>query len=237
MQSDLARLLEAAQSAAPDAEWLGLRRRTGYQQVFVAQDGAMELAAEGSDNGIMVEAFHAGQFGYAATPDTSPSGIAAAAKNALIAAKAASGLGVHRFSLDVRPPTRTEWHSPRVKKAAVPADIVYDFLFKACAALKVSDAVIQTQSMIESGSYEYELVSTNGAAIEQSIHYMGINLQAIARDGTIVQRRTANGPRGLTRQGGWELLDMPALLQKAHIVGKEAVELLCAQNCPSDRRT
>jgi len=64
-----------------------------------------------------------------------------------------------------------------------------------------------------------------------------LSLQAVARRGSVVQVRTANGHRGLTRQGGWELFDVPVLLEKARFVGTEAVELLGAETCPSDRRT
>ncbi|OHD77701.1 MAG: Zn-dependent protease, partial [Spirochaetes bacterium RIFOXYC1_FULL_54_7] len=127
--------------------------------------------------------------------------------------------------------------SPRLCKAPVAPNDIFAFLFDACTALKANDKVIQTLAMVESGRYDYELVSTTGADIEQSLHYIGTTLQAVARDGDVVQRRTANGPRGLTRQGGWELLDLPGLLGKAARVGQEAVELLSAEPCPSDRRT
>jgi len=156
---------------------------------------------------------------------------------ALACAKAAGGRGVQRFDQSVRPATRLSWETPRARKSPVAPDGVFSFLIDACGALKASDEVIQTSSLVEVGRYDYELVSTNGADIEQSIHYLGTSLQAVARRGDVVQLRTANGPRGLTRQGGWELLDVEALLTDARRVGLEAVELLGAATCPSDRRT
>ncbi|MFH2113396.1 MAG: DNA gyrase modulator, partial [Spirochaetota bacterium] len=237
MQYDLRRLLDAATAGAPGATWVGLRKRRTATTSHVARDGTFDQSASNHDEGIMVEVLHSGQFGYAATPDLSPAGVAAAARLALMTAKSAAGRGVHDFDASVRPPTKATYSSHRLRKAPVAPDGIFAFLFDACAALKADDKVIQTLAMVESGRSDFELVSTAGADIEQSLHYIGTTLQAVARDGEIVQRRTANGPRSLIRQGGWELLDMAGLLEKAAQVGNEAVELLSAEPCPSDRRT
>lgn len=237
MRSDMRRLLDAAGSAAKEASWLGLRRRKTSGNFYIARDGAFDQALGGCDEGVMVEVLFDGTFSYAATPDMSPQGVARAAARALAGAKAAAGHTIHKFDASVRPATVTKYETPRILKSAQSADGVFDFLTHACSALKASDDIIQTSAYVEAGRYDYEIVSTNGADIEQSLHYIGTSLQAVARHGDIVQVRTANGPRGLTRQGGWELLSSVALLDEARRVGMEALELLGAQTCPSDRRT
>lgn len=237
MRHDLRLLLESAQTAVPDAVWLGLRRRKSQIRYYLARDGKAEQSACEYDEGVMLEAYFDGQFGYAATQDQSPEGMARAARSALAAAKAAAGRGVHRFGLEVRPAAKLGWESERRFKAPRHADELYGFLFKACEALKAGDEIIQTEASIVAGSYQYEIVSSAGADVEQAIHFMGTGMQAIARRGELVQRRSAFGPRGLTRQGGWELLDDAWLLSEAGRVGREALELLGAENCPSDRRT
>jgi predicted Zn-dependent protease len=237
MRNDLRRLLDAACAAIPEASWVGLRKRHSTATYHVARDGALDIATTLDEAGIMVEALYQGQFGYAATPDPSSAGVVRAASLALQAAKAAAGRAVYPFDSSVRPATRVSYATSRLRKAALAPDMIFGFLFDACTALKASDKVIKTQAMVETGRYDYEIVSSNGADIEQSLHFMGSSLQSVARDGTIVQRRTANGPRGMTRQGGWELLDIPGLLDKARQTGQQAVELLSAESCPSDRRT
>jgi predicted Zn-dependent protease len=237
MRSDLRRLLDVAATTAKEAEWLGLRRRRTSATYYMARDGAFDQAVGGIDDGVMVEALYDGQFAYAATPDMSPEGVAKAAATALACAKAAAGRGVYRFDRSVRPATRVYYETPRARKSAMAPDGVFEFLLASCAALKSSDEVIQTTSLVEAGRYDYEIASTNGADVEQSLYYIGTSLQAVARRGDVVQLRTANGTRGLTRQGGRELLDTEALLKEAARVGKEAVELLGADTCPSDRRT
>ncbi len=237
MRSDLRRLLDTAQSAAREASWLGLRRRSTSASYYMARDRAFDQAISGADEGAMVEVLYNGEFAYAGTPDLTPEGIARAAASALACAKAATGRGVYKFDHSVRPATRNRYETPRIRKAPVAPDGVFSFLFDACSALKPSDEIIQTTALVEVGRYDYEIVSTNGADLEQTLFYMGTSLQAVARRGDVVQLRTANGPRGLTRQGGWELLDASTLLADARRVGAEAVELLGAETCPSDRRT
>ncbi len=237
MRNDLRRLLDSAIAAAKEATWVGLRRRRTNAAYYMARDGAFDQAIGGVDDGVMVEVLYDGSFAYAATPDLSPESVGRAALSALNAAKAGKGRGVHRFDQSVRPATVISYETPRTRKAPVAPDGVFAFLVDACNAMKATDEVIQTSSIVEVGRYDFEIVSSNGADIGQTIHYMGTSLQAVARRGDVVQLRTANGPRGLTRQGGWDLFDVEKLLKDARRVGLEAVELLGAESCPSDRRT
>ena len=119
MQHDLRRLLDAATIAVPEAVWVGIRKRSTTASWHVARDGAFDQSSSGYDEGVMVEVLYAGQFGYAATPDLSPLGVAAAAKMALISAKSAVGRGVHDFDVSVRPGTKAGFVSPRTRKSAI----------------------------------------------------------------------------------------------------------------------
>ncbi|HPB66965.1 MAG TPA: TldD/PmbA family protein, partial [Spirochaetales bacterium] len=111
MQNDIRRLLDAAASAAKEAAWVGLRRRRTSASYYMARDGAFDQAIGGLDDGVMVEVLYDGQFAYGATPDLSPEGVARAAASAMVAAKAASGKGVHRFDTSVRPATRVAYRT------------------------------------------------------------------------------------------------------------------------------
>ncbi|HAP44327.1 MAG: Zn-dependent protease [Spirochaetes bacterium GWD1_61_31] len=237
MQIDLQRLLEAAAAAVPGAQWVGLRKRRSTATFFVARDAAFEEAATEQSEGVMVEVFHQGQFCYAATADLTPSGVARAAVAALATAKAVVGRGVFSFDQSVRPATAAHYESPRRLKSPLGTDVICAYLIEACQALKVSDKVIQTMASVGEGRNDYELVSTSGARIEQTLHFHSLALNAVARDGNVVQRRTANGPWALAHQGGSELLDFPRMLAQATVVGREAVELLGAAPCPTDTRT
>ncbi len=237
MKTDTGRLLEAAAAAAHDAEWVGVRRKRTRTTTLAARDGAFEAAFESEDEGYMVEVLYGGQFGYAATQDPTPAGAATAGIRALAAAKAAAPYALFRFDSSVRPATRLRWTTPRERRSRPACDAVSAFLIEACRALKAGDAVIQTFAYAEIGLDDLELVSTSGAELRQATHWINGSMTAYARDGAVVQRRSANGPQARSRQGGFELLDFPTLLDDARRVGAEAVELLKAPDCPNDRRT
>lgn len=237
MKHDLQRLLDAATSAAKEAEWIGIRKRKQTASFFITRDGVFEEAISAMDEGLMLEVLYKGSFGYAATADFSTDSIKKAAGLALLSAKAVQNRAIYKFDSSVRPATKLSYNSKRIKKSAPAVNDIYAFMFDASQKLKAGEEIIQTMAIVENGRYDYEIVSTNGADIEQSLYYIGTSLQAIARKGDIVQTRSANGPRGLSRQGGWELLDTAGLLEQARLTGEEAIELLSAQNCPSDTRT
>ena len=60
MNMNMHRLLKEAAAAVPEAEWLGLRRCANWFSAFSAVDGKFDLAAGGSDEGMMVEALYKG---------------------------------------------------------------------------------------------------------------------------------------------------------------------------------
>ena len=64
---------------------------------------------------------------------------------------------------------------------------------------------------------------------------MDIDFSATAQDGNIIQSRSANGRLAQSYQAGYEVFDEHALLNKAQIVGEQAVELLSAEECPTKK--
>ncbi|QSH94242.1 TldD/PmbA family protein [Treponema phagedenis] len=237
MREDLYRLLAAAHKAAPQAEWIGLRRHKTYMDYYAAVDGKFSNMACDSDEGIMVEVLYKGHFSYAATQNMTTEGIAAAAAQAFANVERAAPFGIFSFTDSVRPPTKAGYASTRKQLSGKPGNEVFDTLISACDALHISDEIIQTVATFEKGLSEIEIVSTNGAEIAQALYFGGLSLGAVGRRGDIVQQRTANGPRGRTFQGGWELFNPEQILTQAKQVGAEVIELLSAEPCPNDTRT
>ncbi len=237
MSYDLKRLLEAAMSAVPDAQWVGLRKRTTEETGYFIRDGHFENAGTTLDAGCMVEVLYKGQFGYSATSDLMPGSVQAAAQKALLVAKSAEPFKVFPFDLSVRPATTARYESPRTIRAARPSSAITQVLIDACGAMKVGDKIVQTVAAAQTGRLTYEIISSNGAEIEQTIHYQSVIMEAIAMDGPVVQRRTANGPWAYCYQGGAELVNPASILASAKKMGEEALELLTASPCPDDTRT
>ena len=237
MKVNIHRLLTEAKDAIPQAEWIGLRRVTNYLTGFSAIDGKFDEAAGGSDEGVMLEVLYKGTFSYAATADLSSGGIKCAAKQAFAAALAAQPYGIHRFDQTMRPAAQVRYATKREKLSGIPAAETVELLCSICDAAKVSSKIIQTAASCEMGICETEMVSTNGADIRQTVRFGGITMNAVAREGDIIQQRSAHGRSALTYQGGRELFNPAALLEKARKAGTEAVELLTAEPCPNGKRT
>jgi predicted Zn-dependent protease len=229
---DTRRLLEAA--APSGAEWTGLRRVRTVTRSYQAKDGRFEAAFDAFDEGYMVEVLWRGQFGYAALAAGDPSALRAAGQRALELTRAAAPRALFLFGPEVRPATVLRYETARRRRAPLAADLLSRHAIALTEEMKLSDRIVQTAAEIETRDIELELVSTSGAAIEQRLHVIGVGMQAIARDGNVTQRRTANGPRGRTLQGGYELLDLEANKLDARRIAEQALELLAAAECPTD---
>ncbi len=237
MSIQIQNLLQVAMDTAKEADWVGLRRRSSTSNYYIARNAQFDQAFSNYDDGIMVEVLSGGSFGYAGTSDMSIHGIKKAAESAMRLAKLSENKNVFPFSLDVRPQSSMHYTTKIKNTEQTPIDSIFEMLLGSCSALKQSDLIIQTNAMIEQGTYNFEIVSSNGTQIEQTLHYIGHSLQAVAQKDDIVQIRSANGPRGLTRQGGFDLLNKDELLKEARGVGEQALELLGAESCPNDTRT
>lgn len=223
--------------APPKAEWTGLRRVIARSRGYQAKDGRFEQAYDIADEGCMVEVLYRGQFGYAAVASSNPLALRAAGERALALAASAAERPVFRFGADVRPPTVLRWETPRTGKGFPDAGLLANSLVKLTASMRISEKIVQTAAEATFQDVRTELVSTNGADIGQTSHIVGFGAQAIAREGNVTQRRTLNGPRGRTMQGGFEALDFDALEVEARTAAEQALELLDAPECPSETTT
>jgi len=176
-----------------------------------------------------------GQFGYAALSSSEPAALKAAAERALALAKGASERAVAKFGTELRPATVLRYETARKNRAAYGADILSRHAVRLTEAMKVSDKIVQASAGFETRDIVTQIVSTAGADIEQYAHIIGLGVQAIARDGNVTQKRTLNGPRGRTLQGGYELIDFERSLAEAKVAAEQAVELLSAQDCPTGK--
>jgi predicted Zn-dependent protease len=233
MSMDLRRLLEAA--APSGAEWAGLRRVRTASRQYRAKDGKFDTAYDYVDEGFMIEVLSEGQFGYAAAATADPGLLKAAGARALALAKAAAPRAIHRFGTEVRPATVLRYETERSRKAAFGADLLSRTALRLTEAMAVSDRIVQRSAEIETRDVETKIVSTSGAALDQLVHIIGYGFMAVAREGSVTQRRTGNGQRGRTNQTGYEFLDFAVMEEDARKAAEQAVELLGAAECPSGR--
>jgi predicted Zn-dependent protease len=220
-----------------DAEWFSLRRMTEDMTTQMVRNGKPETNLISHDTGLFIEVFKDGCLGYACTASANPDELQNCLDKALDNARLMSRKPIFRFRREeIRPDVRGtfEGHagSPFTKDSV---GQVADLLVEASQTAKVSPLVVTSVALANYGTRLTEVMSSSGTALTQLVHLVMADVEAIAQDGPITQRRTLGGLRGLSHQGGAERLDRSMLLEGAARVGQQALELLRAEECPSGR--
>ena len=218
-----------------DADWIGLRYVDETTTSRMMRDGHPQYNNRNRSRGIMVEVLKAGQFAYHATSRLDIRAVQQAAERALSLAKAAAPYAIHRFSTDARPPATGDYHSSyqRAEDVISPGEL-NGLLIRSCEALKVSEKVVSTHALARMVNAEHRFVSSNGSDIQQTFFMVTSGSGAIAQDGPLVQKRSDGGMLARSWQIGMEVFDEEEMLQRCRQVGEQAVELLSADECPSD---
>ncbi len=213
------------------ADWVAIREISEKVSYRLARNGRTDRNSVVHDHGFMVEVLVDGQFAYACTNTHTESAIHEAAVRAVKLAQAGKDHKLCSFKQSVRPKAEGRFSSsPQKRTSDLSLKDLTDTLVKNSEILKkVSDKIVNTSArgmIIERAS---RMVSSNGSDVEQDITLVEVALSATAQDGSETQTRTNGSP---FRQLGMEVFDVHALEEVARNVGKEAVELLKAEECP-----
>lgn len=219
------------------AEWFSIRYQNEQELWQGVRDGRPQYNNLVSSQGVMVEVFSDGAFGYSATNDLSMTSLQRALEEATRHATLAARHPVVRFPLDaVRPSLSGTYHSSvSTPHSARSKRESWDLLMTMTEEAKISEKVVTTEASMGLITSNTAYATTGGAEIEQTIVTTSIDLRVTAQEGSEVQSRSMNGFRGVFRQGGLELLDHALLLQRARITAQEALQLLSAVECPRER--
>ena len=219
----------------PLAEWIGLREVRETNTTRHVRDRQPQSNGRSQSHGIMIEVLADGQFGYASTNCLDLVNIQLTAKKAYQQAKNAANWAVHRFTIAQRPPAIGQYFSPFLKPSdAIAPKEMHELLIEICDKLKVSDQIVKTSAYIVITETETNFVSSNGSDIYQKFLAIATDYAATAQDGTVIQKRGDNGQLARCHQIGMEAFDRTAILQRAQVIGEQAVELLSAAECPTE---
>ena len=227
---DLNKVLKNLRSESK-ADWIGLREMKETTTYRVVRDLKPASNNISIDHGIMVEVLVDGQFGYYGTHNISYDSIKNATDKAYLQALNASKYSIHKFSTDVRPKSVGTYKSNySIKHIAL--DDLMDTLLKTNKALKDSKKVVSAISMARIVDMDMRFVSTNGSDFNQSFMYVGPGFRVIAQDGNIVQSRSYTDQ---CQQAGMENFNQDRVVSKCEDLSREVVELLTAEDCPTEK--
>ena len=219
----------------PDAEWIGLREVHETTTARYVRDRHPQTNGRSQSHGVMIEVLADGQFGYASTNHLDLKNIQLTAQKAYQQAKTAAQWGVHYFTIAQRPPAIGQYLSPFLKpSAAIAPKELYELLIEIGDTLKVSDQIVKTSAYAIITETETNFVSSNGSEIHQKFLTIATDYEATAQDGAVIQRRSDNGQLARCNQIGMEVFDRHAILERAKIIGEQAIELLTAAECPNE---
>lgn len=233
-------VLESRKKAAfPDLEWMGLREVRETSTMRYARDGKPQANETSLSHGVMVEVLAHGQFGYSATSRLDAESLVIAAGEAYRQAEKASKRALFRFTAEQRPPVKTEYASPvSVPFSKMSAGEVNAILVDICHKLKRSPKIIRTAAYAEIIESETRFVSSNGSDARQKFSMIVSDFEATAqaqtKEGNVVQKRSDAGMRGRSYQGGWEFFKTSDLWDRVEKVSEQALELLTADECPTE---
>lgn len=220
------------------ADWIGLRIVKSSEAVRGIRDQKPQTNGVQTRYGAMVEVLLDGQVGYGATANLTPAALQRAATAASLQAKAAAAWGLYPFTDQIRPPITGQHRTALGRDLdSLSAGALNDLLIRICRRLQVSDKIIQTSATALVTERETWFVSNHGSDAYQQSASVIADYDATAKDGLLTQKRSANGWFARAYQGGWEWLLTDDLWERVDRVACQALELLSAPDCPSDRRT
>lgn len=220
---------------AGEADWVGLRFVQEYTQNRSIRNQRPDQNLFRIERGVMVEAMIDGQIAYAGTSDLSKPGLREACRRAVQLAMASADSKVFGFSTMQRPPNQGRFVSPRLQ--GLDSLSLTEFtskLIDACRHMQVSDKIVNATAETTLVESHCQYASTNGSNIDQQFLLVSANFAVTAKDGSITQRRSLNGPVANCSQAGLEYFNFDAIFADCERVARQALELLDADNCPCE---
>jgi predicted Zn-dependent protease len=232
MQNTSFRPQAAIEKARKNCEWAGVRYSSETTTFRVVRNDKPEKNESGTEEGAMCEVMVDGHIGYAATADLSAEGLDAAFARAIETTRATARHKVFGFTTEQRPTARGEFRSPRARGLDTTslAEIT-DCLMSGTRAMNAGPKIVNRMAMAMIIQTQIDLYSSTGSETRQNFDLVNVNCAATAAEGTESQTRTWG--RGPTGQFGAEVFDRARFEAECGRAGREALELLAADNCPT----
>jgi predicted Zn-dependent protease len=203
---------------------------------YSVRNGKTEDLTEFNDQGLMIEVMINGHMGYGATSELTPDGIKRAFNKARSMTEAASQISTFKFDPSIRPAAQGRYETSRkIKLDQLSLAGIYDFLKQTSLALKKNEQIIAAVSDAMLIECTQNYFSSAGAEFNQEFDIVVNSMSATAGNGKELQTRSLHGGRGNCVQAGAEFFQLDAALKDCDQIATEAIELLTAENCPTEK--
>lgn len=187
------------------------------------------------DLGLLIEIMDNGHIGYASTCELTAGGVQHAFNKAKKMTVLSAKHSVAQFDLTVRPQAQGKFNSQRSRGLdQTSISEIFDFLKQSSLKLKINDKIVNAAADAMIIECRQKYLSSTGSDFEQDFNIIVSAFSATAQDGTETQTRSLHGGRGICFQMGTEFFNLDAILPQCEQTALEALELLTAENCPTD---
>jgi len=229
----LERLLQSA--IPPGADFASVRYLRQEDEIVAVRQDVPQPMVRGVEAGVMVTVVKNGAMGYAATCDLSEAALKAAGRQALRWAELAAGRTVTDFSKIDWPNHTGQYAGPEeIPWDSLPLDAKFELLMAESRRLKIDPRIVDWQVSLWHTAAEMMYLTSRGGLIDQRFHFIAPDLRVTANQGAETQTRSLQG-RAACRQGGLEVLDQVGFRTRGPRIAEEALQLLSADNCPTEQ--
>ena len=214
-------------------DFCSLRYSSETTEVLSVHKGVVLPIEDQEEIGYMVTVHHQGGLGYAASIDDTESGIRSAIQKAMQWARCSA-----RHSLfstkDVQLQHPKGTHKSFVER---PWDTIsvkdkIDMIRDVDERLGIDERIVDHSASIMYISHHSIYLTSEGGNVEQSFSFLAPDMMAVANRGSETQVRSF-GSRGMSQQGGLEILERVGFLRFSEQIAQESIQLLEAPNCPT----
>ncbi len=214
-------------------DYLSLREVKSKTISLSVRNEIFEGLSSSQDHGIMVEVMMNGQLAYSATNTVEFDAIRECALKAKETALMAGPFGLSKFSEEQRPSTVGVYNSPgTIGLEAFNPKQSTEFLMNLSLAMKIDDRIISRTAYQYITEMETHFVSSNGSDVKQKILRTMNGVDAVASSEKGSQRRRFGEDQ--STQFGLEKMNHEFFMAHAKRVASEALELLDAEDCPTE---
>ncbi|MEX1262698.1 MAG: TldD/PmbA family protein [Actinomycetota bacterium] len=229
--------VDAARKAG--AEFADARAGVDETESLTVRNQEMEGIDRSTSTGVGIRVLVGGRWGFAATSRLDEAEIDRTARLAVEMARAAQRLPGDPVSLTPVEPAKASWRtSVKEDPFTVPLEEKVALLMEASRVMQGVPGLSFAEAGLDFFRRSTWFVSSDGAEIEQVITNSGGGIEAVAvGDGDMQRRSYPNSFRGHVKAAGYEHIRTLGLIEEAARIGREAVDLLEAPECPSEITT
>lgn len=206
-----------------------------WQEHVATKDGIVEAMESNVSLGYGIRVVKNGRWGFAASNVLTQDGVAAAVKQAIALAQAASKIAGDDVLLSEEAVIKDTYITPFAEDPfGVPMDEKVAMLLEADEKQRRVKKIRISQAYYTGWKQKKLFASTEGAWINQTLVECGGGIEATATNDTDVQNRSyPNSFRGQFVTGGFEHVRNMRLAENGERIAQEAVALLTAAPCPT----